>query len=544
MRKFVIVLLVLSLLLVPNLSHAQKFISDYFYGIKHSKTDSILLQFKPNHKDLIIGTRFSKGNDDSDTLIISLNNESKYNILRRLKGVVYSISQNYNSGAFIIDSIKPLENITLKFKISKSSDSLYLFLSDFSNGIRKHYCGNVNNEEPKKQEDLGLNAISFQRIEIDDSSLVAQIPVKAYKVDGKFQSGEKVLLKFIYKLNDLAYPISNMRLKVTAESHNISFIPIKHQVSNPKAGQQLSFIYQCVASENLKTIPVELELSVNGKQYKKEVETIINSNVIKTENTIIAQEERNIELNFKENILQLSFRLPPISWNQSYEFRLDYNFDNSQYKAYYFKSNSSQGIIREVGVSEEKFVKYNLSYKKITNNDIFKGLVFCLTPSYSNLSHISNYKYGFRLIRATDIGYYIEANTTLNFQEGDYNYNILTKEMQNFDSYKSYYEFKNGLRVLSRDIGAGLVYRPSKNLLLQLGMSYYTFKVKQKIDVIDYGNEIEYISKYATLLDYDLKKLVVKSSICYIWNSTILGISFSNYDSNQFRPSINIGKKL
>lgn len=544
MRKYIRVLFVLCLFFAPNFSHAQKNVSDFFYTLKHAESDSTLLQLRPNHYNFDIRTRFAKGFGNTDTLIVLLKNQSKYDVLRKLKGVIVSKSQNYKSASFTVDSVKSLENIELKFEIPKSTDSVYLFLSDFSNGIRKLFCGKANNDLTQKQEDLGHNTINFQKIVIDDSSLVAQIPVKTYKVDGKFQSGEKVLLQFVYRINDLAPSVRSIRLNARAESPSVSLIQVKPQVLNPKQGQLITFVYECVTSENYKSIPVELELIVNEIHYKKEIISIINSNVTKVENTIITQEERDVEISFKENVLSLRYTLPPISWHQSYDFRLTYTFDKNEYKTTQFKSNSSQGIIKENGIPGDKLVRYNLSYNKITNNETLKGLVFCLTPSYADVSHISNFKYGFRFIRTKDIGYYIEANSTMNFKGGDYNYRVISSEMENFDSYKSYYEFENKLRVLSRDLGAGFTYRPSKNLMLQFGLSYYSFKIKQSIDVVDYGNEKEFTKKYATLRDYSFDKLVVKTSICYFINQAILGISFTNYENNQFRPSINIGKIL
>jgi hypothetical protein len=513
------------------------------YVVKHPKNDSIYLLNNPNHNNYKIEFLNIEQGLKFDTAIFVIDNTS-HNVLRNLVYNVFQQKSPVYPTRLKIDRIDSNSKYLLRLAIAR--DSVYnLVVSDFTNAAKViPFYTNTNQELDKPQ---------LKRIIIDDSSLVRDPRKYAFKINSRLEQGEAVKLSFVMNFGRNKNAVSKCILTSTNQDVDIKNkeVLIKSIQSNGDAKLEFEISTSLTTDEQ---IPFLLRIiNDKGFEYKQDIVVAYNKDypILDSKKEINNKTipEANVTF-FRGNTINIKIEPFKNTWDR--ECRYSYNIREISTDIVIAEGNNVPTLKnnkQEISIMPKADGLYNVAFSvkeyDITPKNYFLSLN--ITPSITNNKiALNDFKWGVRFLQVAKFGYYLEFNSTLNNNSYDYQYDVSSQQMNDFDDYNSFYEFIPEASIISRDIGVGFAYRLNKNFILSAGLSYYSFGYKQQIKQYEYSDLAKYENKTVLISDYSVTRVINKFSLDYNLNKFLFGLTLSNYNKNIKNPriSINLGLKI
>jgi hypothetical protein len=511
------------------------------YYLKHTAADSFTIQDKNAGSKINLKVTNFINEVTSDTLCISISNRGEKDVLGTKVCVFKGVTGKIESTR-MIDYLSREQTILLKIPVSK--DSLFTIVySDFSNNTNKLIYS------PKRI----LSELRFFGFEIDDSTPVGRLMEKPYRVDGKLDFGETG--RFLFKINNIeAYPVGQLKAQLVSSYGDIAVKSIKNNFTQSDSAVNSGvLIFDVSSSLYYDNVPLALKIFMADKLvFEKNITVLIGKRYYFSENISNTNKEINTEVKVTSNALKnniiISVGFPELSWDE--KMIGTFSVKGITDTTFAFKSNkeiSRNGDEFSFGLPADGLYRTTVTFQKRSSLSYQSYLLLKYTPSLMNGDfQLGNQKMGIRYMRLKRFGYYIEGNTSLSRVKSDYDYNSETRTWSNFDSYNNYYVPTNKLKVVTRDVGAGLAYRLNKTLSITAGLSYYDYKIKQEITEYRYSDTNQGANTDVLLAAESFSKLMGRYSINYERNNLIYGLELANYSlkSRSFRIGFQLGVKF
>jgi hypothetical protein len=397
------------------------------------------------------------------------------------------------------------------------------------------------------------NQPQLKRIIIDDSSLVRDPRKYAFKINSRLEQGEAVKLSFVMNFGTNKNADSKCILTSTNQD-----VDIKNK----------EFLIKSIQSNGDAKLEFEISTSLTTDEQIPFLLTVINDKGVEYKQDIIVAYNKDYRiLDSKKEInnkgipeanstffrgTSINIKIEPFKNTWDREYRYSYNVREISTDIVIGEGNNVPTLKnnkQEISIMPKADGLYNVAFSVKEYNTTPKNYFLSLniTPSITNDKFVLNdFKWGVRFLQVVKFGYYLEFNSTINSSRHDYQYDVSSQKMNDFDDYNSFYEFIPEASIISRDIGAGLAYRLNKNFILSVGLSYYSFEYKQQIKQYEYSDLAKYENKTVLISDYSVTRLINKFSLDYNLNKFLFGLTLSNYNGNMSNPrvSINLGLKI